>query len=179
LLGRLLLRGVRIVGFFLRLGLVLPSGLGLVWRAGLDLLDLVVARAALEALAVSPLEDPPNVGASPSSVAGTVKLMIFGGSDHKVYLGCLNCSEQADDSVSNKFGTNGSPYSDESIWNQFGDYGSKYSSESACNPYADDPPVIVDQNGKYYGRLSLNVYHPESGVGVKFHDWLANKVCRR
>ena len=47
LLSRLLLRGFRIVGCFLRLGLgladrlVLPPGLGLVCRAGLGLLDLV------------------------------------------------------------------------------------------------------------------------------------------
>lgn len=126
---------------------------------------------------MSPAEDT-NVGASkPHPASGTTKLMIFGGSDHKVYLGCLSCSEYAADSVSNKFGTNGSPYSNESIWNRFGDYGSKYSSESACNPYADDPPVIVDQNGKYYGRLSLNVYHAEFGAGAKFHDWLKQRVC--
>jgi len=45
------------------------------------------------------------------------------------------------------------------------------------NPYANDPPVIVDQNGKYYGRLSLNRYHPELGIGAKLYDWLKGDVC--
>src|SRR5260370_38838797 len=43
------------------------------------------------------------------------KLMIFGGRDHKVYLGCLNCSEYASDSVRYKYGDHGSPYSSTSI----------------------------------------------------------------
>ena len=119
----------------------------------------------------------PGVGAAVKSSDQTVRLMIFGGSDHKTYLGCLTCSEYDADSVYNEYGTHGSAYSNESIWNQYGDYGSKYSSEGACNPYADDPPVIVDQNGKYYGRLSLNTYHSESGIGTKFYDWLRKKVC--
>ena len=102
--------------------------------------------------------------------------MIFGGEDHKTYLGCLTCSEYSADSVRNKFGDNGSQFSDTSIWNRFSDYGSKFSSFGACNPYADDPPVIVDQNGKYYGRLSLNKYHAELGIGTKLYDWLKG-VC--
>jgi len=122
------------------------------------------------------------IGAAASGAAGATqnpppKLMIFGGSDHKVYLGCLNCSEYSMDSVSNKYGQNGSQYSSESIWNQYGQNGSHYSSEGACNPYASDPPVIVDQAGKYYGRLSLNVYHPELAMGAKFYDWLKHNVC--
>ena len=122
------------------------------------------------------------IGAAASGAAGATqnqppKLMIFGGADHKAYLGCLNCSEYAMDSVSNKYGQNGSQYSSESIWNQYGEYGSHYSSEGACNPYANDPPVIVDQAGKYYGRLSLNAYHPEFGMGAKFYDWPKHEVC--
>jgi hypothetical protein len=116
-------------------------------------------------------------GAAASGDNETVKLMIFGGTDHKTYLGCLNCSEYATASVTNKYGENGSPYSQTSIWNQYGEYGSHYSSEGACNLYATDPPVVVDQNGKYYGRLSLNIYHPEFGIGARFLDWLRQTVC--
>src|SRR5438874_2063451 len=36
------------------------------------------------------------------------KFMIFGGQDHRTYLGCLNCSEYATDSVLNRYGTFGS-----------------------------------------------------------------------
>jgi hypothetical protein len=101
------------------------------------------------------------------------KMMIFGGEDHKTYPGCLNCSEFAEDSVSNKFGPHGSSYTQDSIFNHFGAYGSMYSSTGACNRFASDPPVIVDNAGRYYGRLTLNPYHPEIGEGKRFMAWLA------
>src|SRR5215469_18684009 len=56
------------------------------------------------------------------------KLMIFGGEDHKTYLGCLSCSEYSIDSVFNEYGTHGSRYSAESIWNHYSEFGSRYSS---------------------------------------------------
>jgi hypothetical protein len=104
-------------------------------------------------------------------------MMIFGGPDHKTYLGCLTCSKYENDSILNRYGQHGSPYSGESIWNRYGEFGSRYSTYGACNPYATDPPVIVDSNGTYYGRLTLNLYHPEIGVGRRLHDWLAQTVC--
>lgn len=114
------------------------------------------------------------VGASPTYVAA--KLMIFGGYNHKVYLGCLSCSEYVTDSVNNDFGPNGSEYQSNSIKNHFSEYGSPYSMYSACNPYASDPPVIVDNSGHYYGRLTLNTAHPEYGSGARFYDWLEG-IC--
>src|SRR5882762_3408615 len=98
------------------------------------------------------------------------KLMLFGGDDHKTYLGCLNCSQYAQDSIFNKYGEHGSPYSANSIWNRYGGFGSKYAANSACNAYAVDPPVIVNQEGAYYGRLTLNRYHSEIGVGRRYLD---------
>jgi hypothetical protein len=121
----------------------------------------------------------PNAPQS-SPVGGGVpaKLMIFGGTNHKVYLGCLNCSEYNADSVKNTYGTHGSAYSSESIFNHYSEYGSAYSNESACSEYASDPPVIVDQNGKYYGRLTLNRYQPEIGMGSGLMAWLS-AVCHQ
>src|SRR5215475_10262861 len=58
---------------------------------------------------------------------GGHKIMLFGGEDHKVYLGCLSCNEYASDSVLNRYGDHGSRYSDTSIFNKYGDYGSRYS----------------------------------------------------
>ena len=124
------------------------------------------------------------VGAAAAGAAGAsapqqlTKLMIFGGPDHKTYLGCLNCNEYATDSVFNSYGTHGSPYSSESIWNHYTEVGSAYSSYGACNPYASDPPVIVDQNGAYYGRLTVNEYHPQRGAGAQYYGWLSEKVCK-
>ena len=112
-----------------------------------------------------------------TNTSETVKLMIFGGVDHKTYLGCLNCSQYAADSVNNEFGPNGSRYASESIWNHYGEYGSAFSMYGACNAYATDPPVIVDGFGKYYGRLSLNRYHAELGLGARYYSWLSQTVC--
>lgn len=118
----------------------------------------------------------PVIPSNPSP-APIAKLMIFGGSGHSAYLGCLNCSQYATDSVRNTYGTYGSAYSNQSIFNHYSEYGSPYSTESACNPYATDPPVIVDQNGRYYGRLTLNAYNTEIGAGTQFMGWLA-AVCQ-
>lgn len=113
---------------------------------------------------------------SPISLQAPAKLMLFGGVDHKIYLGCLNCSEYATDSVKNTYGTHGSAYSQDSIFNHYSQYGSPYSTESACNEYASDPPVIVDQDGKFYGKLTLNRYAREIGAGVQLVAWLS-AVC--
>lgn len=116
-------------------------------------------------------------GMAQGYAAQTAKLMVFGGHNHQTYLGCLNCSQYATDSLRNQYGQYGNQYSVNSIWNQFSQFGSQFSMYSACNPYATDPPVIVDQNGAYYGRLSVNVYHPQLGVGSQLQDWLKG-VCR-
>ncbi len=115
--------------------------------------------------------------ANASGGAPATKMMLFGGPDHKVYLGCLTCSKFAADSVLNQYGQHGSPYSTESIWNRYSEFGSRYSSYGACNPYGTDPPVIVDSDGKFYGRLTLNQYHPQLGVGSQLQGWLTSTVC--
>ena len=118
-----------------------------------------------------------GTGGASASETGAAKLMIFGGTDHKTYLGCLNCSEYATDSVFNQYGQHGSRYSSESIWNHYSEYGSAYSTNGACNAYATDPPVIVDSVGNYYGRLTLNRYHVGFGAGANYYNWLKQSVC--
>jgi hypothetical protein len=103
--------------------------------------------------------------------------MIFGGAGHRTYLGCLNCSEYAADSVKNMYGTHGSAYAQESIFNHYGSFGSPYSNESACSEVASDPPVIVDQVGKSYGRLTLNQTFVQIGIGAQLRGWLAG-ICK-
>ena len=118
-------------------------------------------------------------GATAATPSYQQKTMLFGGPDHKIYLGCLSCSEYSTESVFNKYGTFGSRYSSTSIWNHYSDYGSAYSSFGACNPYASDPPVIVDQDGNFYGRMTLNKYHTQIGRGGTFYDWLYGAVCEK
>ena len=98
---------------------------------------------------------PGNAG-TPVAAPSTSKLMLFGGKNHKTYLGCLSCGQYVSDSVFNEYGTYGGKFSQTSIQNIYGEFGSANSVYSACNAYATDPPVIVDSAGKFYGRLTIN-----------------------
>jgi len=144
---------------------------------GFLLFTLVACSPAARQRAGSVARGAAAGAAGASASQYSTKLMIFGGLDHKTYLGCLNCNEYATDSVLNSYGNNGSPYSAQSIWNHFSEFGSPYSNYSACNSYASDPPVIVDRNGAYYGRLTVNEYHPQRAAGEKYYVWLTNTVC--
>lgn len=86
-------------------------------------------------------------------------LLLFGGEDHKTFLGCLNCSKTSDVSVCNEFGKFGSKFNSESIWNKFGDFGSKFNEHSPWNKFSDSAPIIVDKDGNSYGYFSSNKFH--------------------
>jgi len=156
-----------------------------IWKTSLLAASLAFAVVAVTACSPAARQRATTIAtAAASGAAGasapqhSTKLMIFGGEDHKTYLGCLNCNEYASDSISNAYGHYGSPYSAESIRNHYSQFGSSYSTHSACNPYASDPPVIVDQNGTYYGRMTVNQYHPQLGAGAKYYSWLTEIVCK-
>lgn len=102
--------------------------------------------------------------------------MLFGGPGHDTYLGCINCNEYSTDSVFNEYGPHGSRYSANSILNPYSQFGSRYSTFGACNTYASDPPVIVDRDGRFYGRLTLNQYHRQATRDGRLLAWLAG-VC--
>ncbi len=114
--------------------------------------------------------------ALPTAARADEKIMIFGGAGHRTYLGCLSCSKYDYDSVFNEFGPNGSKFSSESIHNHFSEYGSKFSMYSACSKYASDPPVMVDKKGGFYGRLTLNRFHPDATKVDTILGWLL-AVC--
>ena len=99
------------------------------------------------------------IGLATSASAQTPALLLFGGTNHKTFLGCLNCSKYDSASVCNKYGDVGSRYSSDSIWNRYESFGSKYSSDSPWNRYSSSSPIIVDQSGRSYGYLSANRYH--------------------
>lgn len=84
-------------------------------------------------------------------------LLLFGGENHKSFLGCLNCGPVDSSSVCNVVGDYGSVVSDKSIWNVVSDYGSVVSDKSPWNVVADHPPVIVDKDGGFYGYFTANV----------------------
>lgn len=90
------------------------------------------------------------------------KLMIFGGEGHAVYLGCLNCDSTRPDSIFNVSGRYGRclGVSGDNLYCRgfISKFGNKrlFSDMSACSPRATDPPVIVDNDGNYYGRFSIS-----------------------
>jgi hypothetical protein len=113
-------------------------------------------------------------GVTPSVSAG--RLMLFGGENHTTFLGCVNCNQYDSTSIYNGYGSYGSAYSPTSIANHYAEFGSKYSAYGACNPYASDPPVIVDDNGQFYGRLTVNQYHAQRTHNTQLLVWLA-AIC--
>jgi hypothetical protein len=98
----------------------------------------------------------------------TKALLLFGGHDHKTFLGCLNCVDTSDESVCNDVGKYGSDVARNSIWNDVGPYGSDVSPTSPWNNVSQDAPIIVDNTGKSYGYFSANsVHHDRTRI-----DWL-------
>jgi len=97
--------------------------------------------------------------AAVSSDAQGRKIMIFGGSGHDTYLGCLDCPASARDSIFNEQGDYGRCAGGDNLFCR-GDF-AKFSPTggfnkfSACASGASDPPVIEDQQGTYYGRFSV------------------------
>jgi hypothetical protein len=111
-----------------------------------------------------------------ASFAQAPALLLFGDSDHKTFLGCLNCSKYDSGSVCNEYGTNGSRYSANSIWNPYAQFGSKYSNDSPWNQYSSSGPVIVDKEGQFYGRFTANKYIADR-TRIKALDQLADMVA--
>jgi hypothetical protein len=86
-------------------------------------------------------------------------LLLFGGQDHKDFLGCLNCVDSSPASVCNELGKFGSSLNSNSIWNSLGKYGSSLSQYSPWNSLAHNAPIVVDRDGKSYGYFSVNSLH--------------------
>jgi hypothetical protein len=85
-------------------------------------------------------------------------LYIYGGREHDVFLGCLNGSKYDSNSIWNEYGQYGNKYNTNSIWNSYGTYGNKYNDLSPWNEYAAYPPVLLDQQGNFYGYFTRNKY---------------------
>lgn len=101
------------------------------------------------------------------------RLMLFGGQGHKEFLGCLNCPSTDAKSVWNQHSTHGfeNTYG---TWSSYGNYANTYSGFSMCNEYASDPPVIVDMEGSFYGRMTVSEYKQGSVCAYTGDE----KLCR-
>lgn len=101
-------------------------------------------------------------------------LHLYGGKNHDVYLGCLNCSSYDSSSIWNSYGTYGSKYNSNSIWNQYGMYGNSYNSDSPWNNYGSNPPVVVDKDGGFYGYFTVDKYKSKrftSKLGLIIYEY--------
>ncbi len=100
-------------------------------------------------------------------------ILIFGGDNNKEFLGCINCDEMSKNSVWNdmsQYGWNNGF----GKWNPFGQYKNPFSSYSACNEFTSNSPVLVDRDGNFYGRLTINEFVSKSICGVSGSP----KLCR-
>ena len=113
-----------------------------------------------------------TLAATPSSAA---KIMVFGGNNHETYLGCLSCAHYSLESVRNPAGKYGGAWSMNSLMNPASKFAGTWSQYSACNEFASDPPVIVDEEGQYYGRLTLNGFKDQTN-SAEIVRWL-QMVC--
>lgn len=107
-------------------------------------------------------------------------IYLFGGQGHKEFLGCLNCGATHPKSVWNEMSSFGF-MNTFGVWNQFGNYASPFSSYSMCSEFASDPPVIVDEQGNAYGRMSINEFATGSVCGISGSERLcraARTVCQ-
>lgn len=77
--------------------------------------------------------------------------------DDGTFLGTFE-NKYTTNSVYNEHGTYGSKYRSNSIFNKYGKYGSDYSQYSPFNKYSHNAPYLMDRNGNYCGRLSVNRY---------------------
>jgi hypothetical protein len=136
-----------------------------------------VAALALVAAILTHRHSSGGGGAVGISIGGTYvqsRVLVFGGPNHHVFLGCLSCSEWDHDSVMNTTGPYGSEFG-QTIFNSFSDYGSAYSNYSACNSFASDPPVIVTERGNYLGRLTVNEFS-DGARDPQLNAWIG-AVC--
>jgi hypothetical protein len=118
-------------------------------------------RATRRAPSYAPAAPPVPVAPTFTST----RLLLFGGTSHKDFLGCLNCDQFDSDSVWNNMSTYGFGNSF-GKWNRYGEYGNAFSATSPCNAYATSAPVVVDDAGGFYGYFTINAYAPNSVCGA-------------
>jgi hypothetical protein len=110
-----------------------------------------------------------------ASAVNAQEILIFGGDNNKEFLGCLTCNEMAGNSVWNEMSQYGWK-NGFGKWNSFGQYKNPFSSYSACNEYTSNGPVLVDRDGKFYGRLTMNEYARGSVCGFNGSQRICNAL---
>jgi hypothetical protein len=121
--------------------------------AGSYVVNLVVGDGSLVSQSSSVI-----ITASAIPVVTGVELLLYGGADNSVYLGCLTCNQSHAESVCNSFGTYGNTFSASSIWNSFGTYGNSFSLYSPWNSFSLSGPIVLGTDGLNYGYFTTNSF---------------------
>jgi len=104
------------------------------------------------------------------------KLGIYAGDNNEYYLGCLNCSKDAKDSIFNTDGEYGNSNSYNSMFNQYGKFGGAYKHFSPCNKYSKTPPKILDSDKNFYGYFTINTN--KNKLDKDTNKWMKNELCK-
>ena len=119
-----------------------------------------------------------------TAVAFCQTLHLFGGQNHDEYLGCLNCNNFDKNSIWNEFGIYGNRFNSTSIWSQFGTYGNEFNMYSPWNAYGTNPPIVVDNDGHFYGYFTINEYRAQRAqfdlalTIYKYYDLIRSDVSK-
>ncbi|WGK93821.1 MULTISPECIES: hypothetical protein [Flavobacterium] len=103
------------------------------------------------------------------------RILIYGGEDYSVYLGCINCDKFDKESIWDYTSPYGSPFSKNSITNKHGEYGGEYGKYSPFNKFSKYPPKLVDAKGNFYGYFTADRFFKDRRVtpGILFiiNNW--------
>lgn len=85
-----------------------------------------------------------------------IDIKIFAGPGHETFLGVLNAEDHRRDSIWNEYREFGSTSSRTSIWNRNCPFGGSRGPYSPFNKQTLTPPVLVDDEGNFYGYMTAN-----------------------
>jgi len=121
------------------------------------------------------------LASSAKANAQPAPLLVFGGRDHKLFLGCL-CAPSDSASV---FHDVAYPYTlygirkrETSIFNPMSEVGLMLSEYSPCNHFAKDPPVIVTLEGQFIARLTVSSFVRAAATDTTVLEWLKD-ACEK
>lgn len=101
------------------------------------------------------------------------RILIYGGENNEVFLGCLNCDKYDKESIWDFNNEYGSSFGKYSIWNKFKDYGGENGNYSPFNKFGNNAPKLVDAKGNFYGYFTVDKYFKDRSI-LKLSDYIAN-----
>jgi hypothetical protein len=90
--------------------------------------------------------------------ASNSDLLLFGGSNHKDFLGCINCPSHDTKSICNDYAEFGNKFF-ANMWNPFSSpYGNAFLPSSPWNEFSgsNEVPILADRQGNFLGFFTIN-----------------------